>query len=140
MSYPLGLERDGEVLLQSYCPTYFDSMEDAVRAVVADKFGQEGASQGGHSRVYDRHDPDSGWEDPDHITSEVPAIDQPAIDATIALCEYVWDRYGRFPATVPAFHTLMGFQAGHVDEGFYDHHYRRGSLSDTHRTHMERWH
>lgn len=140
MSYPLGLERDGEVLLHSYCPPYFESMEDAVRAVVADKFGQDGAYRGGDSGVYDQHDPDSGWQDPDDITSEVPVIGEPAINATIALCEYVWDRYGRFPATGPAFHTLMGFQAGHVDEGFYDHHYRRGSLSDTHRKHMDRWH
>lgn len=140
MSYPLGLERDDEVLLQSYCPPYFDSMEAAVRSVVADKFGQEGTYRGGDSGVYDDPDSDSGWKDPDGVTSEVPEIGEPAINATIALCEYVWNQYGRFPATAPAFHTLMGFQAGHVDEGFYDRYYRYESLSDTHRKHRDRWH
>lgn len=140
MSYPLGLERDGETLLRPYTPPYFDSMEDAVRAVVADKFGQDGTYRGGDSGIYDERDPDSGWQDVNGITNEVPDIDEDAIDATVALCEYIWDRYGRFPATYPPFHTLMGFQAGHVDEGFYDHHYRKGSLSDTHRRHTERWH
>lgn len=63
-----------------------------------------------------------------------------AIEATVAPREYVRDRYGRFPATAPAFHTLVGFQAGHVDEAFSDHHYRRGPPSDSHREHMARWH
>lgn len=140
VSYPLGLECDGKTLLRSYCPPYFDSMEDAVQAVVADKFGQDGIYRGGDSGVYNERDPDSGWQDSDGVTGEVPAIGERAIDATVALCEYIWDRYGRFPATYPPFHTLMGFQAGHVDEGFYDRHYRKGSLNDTHRRHMDQWH
>jgi hypothetical protein len=32
--YPLGLERDGAVLLQPYCPPYYPSMEAAVRSFV----------------------------------------------------------------------------------------------------------
>lgn len=140
MRYPLGLERDGETLLHPYCPPYFDSMEDAVRAVVADKFGRDGTYRGGDTGVYSERDPDSGWQDPDDVTSDVPELGEPAIDATVSLCEYVWDRYGRFPATGPPFHTLMGFQAGHIDEGFYEHHYQEGALSETHREHDDRWH
>lgn len=34
----------------------------------------------------------------------------------------------------------MGFQAGHIDEGFYDKYYRSGSLSDARRQHGEHWH
>lgn len=140
MTYPLGLEHDGEPLMHSYAPPYFDSMEAAVRAVVEEKFGSDGVYRGGDSGVYGGRDPDKGWPDPDEVTSEVPEYDEPAIDATIALCEYIWDQYGRFPATYPPFHTLMGFQAGHVDKGFYEQHYRSGSLSETHRRHRERWH
>lgn len=140
MSYPLGLERDGETILHPYSPPYYDSMEAAVRAVVADKFGSDGTYKGGDAGVYSEREPDSGWQNPADVTNEVPAIGEKAINATISLCEYVWDRYGRFPATAPAFHTLMGFQAGHIDEGFYDEHYRKESLSATHRKHDERWH
>ena len=40
--YPVGLERDGEILLKPFCPPYFKSMADAVRAVVEMKFGAKG--------------------------------------------------------------------------------------------------
>jgi hypothetical protein len=44
--YPLGLERDGEVLLKPYCPPYYPSMEAAVREFVARKFGPQGGLPG----------------------------------------------------------------------------------------------
>ena len=140
MRYPVGLERDGAVLLKSYAPPYFPSMEAAVRAVVEDKYGPGGIYAGGEPGVYKHRNAEEGWQDPEEVTARVPQISEAAIAATIALTEYVWDRYGRFPATYPPFHTLMGFQAGHVDEGFYDRYYRPGSLSETHRHHIEEWH
>src|SRR5690349_10490056 len=44
--YPIGLERDGEVLLKPFCPPYYRSMSDAVRAVADSKFGQNGIFRG----------------------------------------------------------------------------------------------
>jgi len=139
MSYPLGLERDGEVLLEPFCPPYHDSMADAVRAVYERQFGDGGIFRGGHD-VVEESDVETGWADPGEVASDVPDIDDAALDATTAYCEYLHDRYGRFPATYPPFHTLMGFQAGHVDEGFYEEHYQRGALSESHWRHQERWH
>lgn len=140
MSYPVGLERDGHVLLKSYAPPYYPSMEAAVRAVIDDKYGSGGIYGGGEEGVYEQRDATAGFRDPDEALRDVPEVDADSVAATVALCEYIWDRYGRFPATYPPFHTLMGFQAGHVDDGFYDTHYRPGSLSDTHRHHDLRWH
>lgn len=138
--YPVGLERDGRVLLKSYGPPYYPSMAAAVHAVIEDKYGPGGIYDGGNAGVYASRRSDSGWQDPDGVTSAVPKIQEPAIAATVSLLGYVHDRYGRNPATYPPFHTLMGFQAGHVDEGFYDTHYRPGALSDSHRRHDQRWH
>ena len=45
--YALGLERDGDILLQPYCPPYYPSMKAAVRAVVEAKFGAQGLFRGG---------------------------------------------------------------------------------------------
>lgn len=140
MSYPLGLERDGEVLLKSYCPPYFDSMEDAVRAIIDEKFGEEGVYGNGGSGIYEERTAERGWKDPERITAGAAAPDEQGVEAAIALSEYLWEQYGRFPATYPPFHTLMGFQAGHVDEGFYDEYYQVGALSETHRSHDQRWH
>jgi hypothetical protein len=60
-----------------------------------------------------------------------------AIDATIAYCEYVFGKYGRFPAHMFAFHTNVGFQASHLDVGFYDRYYRPGTLPQQHRDHLQ---
>jgi len=40
--YPTGLECNGEVVLKPFCPPYFRSMTEAVRAVADIKFGPGG--------------------------------------------------------------------------------------------------
>ena len=39
---PVGLRHKGEHLIKAMCPPYYDTMADAVDAVVADKFGPDG--------------------------------------------------------------------------------------------------
>ncbi|MFE3757732.1 hypothetical protein ACFXO9_25785 [Nocardia tengchongensis] len=132
IKYPVGLERDGTVLLKPYCPPYYPSMEAAVRAVVDRKFGPEGIYRSGVTQ--------SGWRDPQAVAAELPTISESAIEATVTCCEYLYRRYGRFPTTLPPFHTLMGFQAVHLDLDFYDELYHPGVVTDTHRHHNELWH
>jgi hypothetical protein len=130
--YPLGLERDGVVLLRPYCPPYYPSMEAAVRAFVERKFGPQGVFRGGAAV--------GGWRDPKEAASEIPAPSEAAIEAAVAYCEYVYERYGRFPAYAAPFRTVLGYQATHVDADFYDRFYRPEALSETQRRHMARWH
>ncbi len=127
-----GLERDGRPLLAPYCPPWYESMEAAVRAVVEYKFGAEGVFRAGTAA--------SAWREPERIAESAKPPSAAAIDATIAYCEYVWRRYGRFPAYPPPFRTVLGFQAGHVDVDFYDRHYRPEVLSETQRRHLADWH
>ena len=103
-----------------------------MREVVDFKFGPGGVFRGGI-----RH---SAWRDAGRIADSAPEPSTAAVDATIAYCEYVHTRYGRFPAYQPPFRTVLGFQVGHVDTEFYDRFYRPEALSDTQRRHMERWH
>ncbi len=130
--YAEGLERGGKPLLTPYCPPWYESMEAAVRAVVELKFGPEGVFRAGTAA--------SAWREPGRIAASARPPSAAAIDATIAYCEYVWRRYGRFPAYPPPFRTILGFQAGHVDVDFYDRVYRPEVLSETQRRHMETWH
>lgn len=130
MRFPVGLERaDGQVLLRSYRPPYFRSMRDAVGAVVDRKLGAAGIYR-------EQAQTNSGWRDPTTVSAGIPAISEAAIEATTALCGYVYGRYGRFPAHVPAFHASVGFQACHVDVGFYERHYRSEALTERHRGHL----
>ena len=130
--YALGLERDGDILLQPYCPPYYPSMKAAVRAVVETKFGADGLFRGGAAH--------GAWRDPAAIAKAVPEISSAAVDATIAYCEYIHARYGRFPAYMPPFRTVLGFQACHLDSEFYERFYRAEALSESERAHMDKWH
>lgn len=123
--YPVGLERDGEVLLKPFCPPYYKSMAEAVRAVVEIKFGKSGIFRSaGHGSAWTKHA---------EVTQQIPAISDAAIAATTAYCEYVWNRYGRFPVYMPPYRTVLGFQACHLDAEFYDKFYRPEVLGETQR-------
>ncbi len=127
--YPLGLEVDGKVLLQSYCPPYFSTMSEAVQAVVDLKFK---AAEGFQPLRW--HSSLLGAE---QAAREVEPLSEKAIEATKAYCEYVWNRYGRFPAHLAPFRTVMGFQVAHLDQEFYNRFYRDGVLTRAQSTRFE---
>jgi hypothetical protein len=130
--YPIALERDGITLLKPYCPPYYASMEAAVRAVVESKCGTGG--------VFRARNSGNAWRHGSDICAQIPEISEAAIAATIAYCSYIYARYGRFPAYMPPFRTVTGFQACHLDLEFYERFYRAEALSETQRDHMEKWH
>src|SRR6185436_15159117 len=72
--YAVGLERDGEVLLKPFCPPYYGSMTEAVRAVAEIKFGPNGVFRG--------HPAGNAWADQKGITQQVAPVSEPAISAT----------------------------------------------------------
>ena len=130
--YPLGLDHGGQPLVRPFCPPYYPSMEAAVRAVVEAKFGPEGIFRGG-ARA-------GSWREPKAVVRRVPPIKPEVVEAVIAYCEYVYKAYGRFPAYVAPFRTVLGCQATHVDLDFYDKFYRPEAVTDTQREHQARWH
>jgi hypothetical protein len=133
ISFPVGLERDGEPLLKPYCPPYYPSMEAAVHAVVERKFGAaSGVFRGGVGA--------SAWKDAKAISDASPPITDATIDATVAFCTYLHRTYGRFPAYPAPFRTSVGFQAAHLDLAFYERFYRPEAIGEEHRRHDERWH
>jgi hypothetical protein len=128
--FPVGLERDGEVLLKPFCPPYYPSMAEAVRAAVDLKFGVQGIFRGGSQG--------SAWAKHGEVTAQVPPISDAAIAATTDYCEYVWNRYGRFPVYMPPYRTVLGFQACHLDAEFYDKFYRPEALGESQRQDCKR--
>lgn len=128
--YPVGLERNGEVLLKPFCPPYYKSMADAVQAVVEIKCGANGIFRSpGHGSAWTKHN---------EVVQPVPSVSEAAIAATTACCEYLWNRYGRFPVYMPPYRTVLGFQACHLDAEFYDKFYKPEALGETQRKDFER--
>jgi hypothetical protein len=128
--YPLGLELNGEVLLKPFCPPYYKSMTEAVRAVAEIKFGPQGVFRG--------HPAGSAWAKHAEVTRQIPAVSEAAIAATTAYCEYLWHRYGRFPVYLTPYRTVLGFQACHLDAEFYQRFYRPEALGASQRADCER--
>jgi hypothetical protein len=113
----VGLERSGDVLLKPFSPPYYKNMEEAVLAFVDYKYAPgKGTFRDGGSA--------SGWNDGAKVQAGIPKYDDRTIAATIAYCSYLFDHYGRFPATTGPFRTLLAFQAHHLDPDFYDRFYR----------------
>jgi hypothetical protein len=129
--YVQGLEREGVNLLTPMCPPYFPSMEAAVRAFVDHKVGAQGIFRGGVHQ--------SAWRDSAAVASASPAPTEENVNATVAYCEYVYQRYGRFPAYQPPLRTVLGFQVNHLDLEFYDRFYDRNALTEAQRQHMNCW-
>src|SRR5581483_3855971 len=113
---PLGLEWDGQVLLKPFCPPYYKDMREAVLAFVEYKYaaGRGTFRDGGAA---------TGWRDGAAVQSQIPRYPDRAIEATIACCQYIHDRYGRFPAIGPV-RTVLAYQAHRLDPDFYRKFYR----------------
>ena len=130
LDYPVGLERDNQMLLKPLCPPYYKSMEDAVRAFVQAKFGEDGTYRGGTQQ--------NAWRESASCADKIPAPSAGAVQATVAYCDYVFRRYGRFPVYTAPFRTVIGFQVCRVDVDFYDRFYEPGALPDYVRACTER--
>jgi hypothetical protein len=123
---PVGLSRDGTALLKPCCPPYYPTMRDAVLAFVDSKYaaGTGWMRDGGIA---------TGWNDGAQVQSAIPKYPDATIEAAIAYAEYVYGRYGRFPAKSGPFRTVTNFQAHVLDPEFYDRFYKPDALSATQR-------
>lgn len=128
--YPVGLEHNGEVLLKPFCPPYYKNMAEAVRAVAEIKYGANG--------IFRSEKQGSAWKEHKKVVNQVPAFSEAAIAAATAHCEYLWDRYGRFPVYMPPYRTVLNFQACHLDVEFYDKFYRSEALGESQRRNAAR--
>jgi hypothetical protein len=117
MPTAVGLEHDGEVLIKPFCPPYYRDMEQAVLAFVDYKYkpGSGTLKDGGAA---------SAWRDGAAVQAGISRPSDQTIAATIAYCDYVYRRYGRFPAANGPFRTVLAYQAHHLDTAFYDAFYQ----------------
>ncbi|CAA9533314.1 MAG: hypothetical protein AVDCRST_MAG67-4448 [uncultured Solirubrobacteraceae bacterium] len=129
VALPIGLDGvDGARLLRTCSPPVQPSMRAAVESVVARKFAADGLYRGRAC--------EGAWRDPQRVAAGSGEIGAEAIEATVAYCEHVYQRYERFPAYLAPYHAVMAFQATHLDLEFYDRHYRPDAVRDAHRHHF----
>ncbi len=130
LANPIGL--DG--IFEAYCPPYFASMDAAIDAALA-SYSREGRSMTAQPAAQMPYLVSAA----EHRSRTVE-ISEEGIACTKAICNYVYETYGRFPGSLDAMHLMWFMQAHHIDTDYYDRFFRPGAYGPTHAAHTRRWH
>src|SRR5437868_2470039 len=121
---PVGL--DG--VFQASCPPYYPSMDAAVDAVLSRPPRQ--ATTAVPHRMSEE----------EHRAGAIIRVSDEGLACTKAVCNYIYETYGRFPGGTDAMHLMWVMQAHHIDTDYYDRFFGSGAYGPAHATHMETWH
>lgn len=124
---PTGLEG----VFEAYCPPHYLDMAAAVEVFAQRKFGPGGP--------YNPETP-GAWSDSPKVRGSALVHDERFKACVTTQAQYVYDAFGKFPATVSSLMILNYVQAHHLDLDFYDQFFRNGAYLPTHAEHMKRWH
>lgn len=113
------------------CPPYHSNMRAAAEAFAGRKFGSGGA--------YDPATPGPFRKTAD-VKRSVTPYNAEFLDCLGEMAQYLFDTYGKFPATIPTILSAGYVQAQHIDTDFYDAHFVPGAYLETHASHLTRWH
>ena len=118
-------------VFEGYCPPHYPDMRAAVEALARRKFGPGGP-----------FDPDTPgpWRESARVRGSAQVHSEEFKECVAMMAQHVYDRFGKFPGTVPTIFALTYLQAHHLDLDFYDHHFGPGAYLRTHAEHMTRWH
>ena len=120
---PIGL--DG--VFEASCPPYQPTMDDAVDAVFL-RTAPAATAPVPH-RISDE----------EHRAGTV-RMSAEGLACTKAVCNYIYETYGRFPGTTDAMHLMWVMQVHHVDTDYYNRFFGSRAYGVTHATHMATWH
>lgn len=118
-------------VFDGYCPPLYKTMRDAVEALVERKFGEGGP--------YNR-DTDGPYRNNGPLRASGERHDDQFIDCVATMAQYIFDRYGRCPATFSSVFTTMYLQAHHLDCDYYDELFCPDAYLRTHANHDRLWH
>ncbi len=118
-------------VFEGFCPPHYKDMRAAVEAVVQRKFGPGGP--------FNAKTP-GPWKESSRIRSSAQIHSEEFKDCVATMAQYVFDKFGKFPGTVPTIFILTYLQAHHLDLEFYDKYFSDGGYLETHARHHELWH
>lgn len=127
MPTPVG--KDG--LIEGLCPPYY-TMDKAVDQVIEVKFGKGGVFSPDHQGKIPWLKRDTPAKIAKHTPDEIACVKD--------YCKYVYETYGRFPASVDAVQIPVTISVHHIDTDFYDKYYPKEAVSETQRNHLKVWH
>jgi hypothetical protein len=99
-------------IFEGYCPPHYKNMREATEAFTKRKFGEGG--------VYNPNTP-GAWSDSPKVRGSANPYTEEFKECVALQAQYIYDTYGKFPATVQSIFAFMYVQAHHLDLDFYDH-------------------
>ncbi len=124
---PIGLPG----VFEAMCPPNLPDMRSAVEAMAKRKFDCGGPFH---------PDTPGVWKDTRAVRASGEPYSEEFKECLTLQAQYVFDTFGKLPATSPSVLCLMYLQAHHLDLAFYDHYFESGAYLRTHRDHMAKWH
>jgi hypothetical protein len=118
-------------VFEAHTPPHVKDMKEAVEKVAQRKFGAGGPFNSETSGYY---------KDTKKVRSSAQRHSEEFKACVSLQAQYLYDTFGKFPATVPSIFVLQYLQAQHIDLDFYDKFYEKGAYLETHSNHMEQWH
>jgi hypothetical protein len=115
---------------ETLSPPHVESVAAGVEKFVARRYGPGGPFH---------PDTPGAWADTPKVRSSALLADGIQELVTVE-ASYIYDSFGKLPATVPTAYVLMYLQAQHVDTDFYDQLFAPGAYLSTHAAHRARWH
>ena len=120
-----------EGVFEAFTPPHHADMAAAVEAFAERKFGPGGPFNPGTP---------GAWSESAAMRSSAQVHDEEFKACVTTMAQYMYDTFGKFPATVPSVMILNYLQAQHADLEFYDRFFKPGAYLRSHAEHMERWH
>jgi hypothetical protein len=118
-------------VFEGFCPPHYPDMRAAIDAFVQRKFGPGGPFN---------PDTPGPWKESSRVRGSAQVHSEEFKACVALMAQYIYDRFGKFPGTVPSIFILMYLQAHHLDLEFYDHYFNPGAYLRTHAEHVARWH
>lgn len=129
--FPIPVGRAG--VFEAFCPPNYPSMRDAVDAAIA------GATM--KMEEWEARGMVKPHKAPNHEFDAATVQASPeGVECVKDICSYIFETFGKFPATVDPIQLSLFAQAHHLDLDFYDKHMKPGAYSETHRNHFRDWH
>jgi len=126
---PVGL--DG--IFEAYCPPYYKNMDEAVDAFCERKYGTNGI----YSAEYSGLTPFKNWKG---IQPDFNRPSELSLRQVKSYFSYLYDQYGRIPATLDTMLLPVWLQVHHLETEFYDKYFPEEMMTQEHRNHMKLWH
>ena len=80
------------------------------------------------------------WKDTGKVRGSAQVHNEEFKDCVATMAQYLYDKFGKYPATIPSTFVMMYLQAHHEELDFYNQYFSPGAYLHTHARHMEMWH